>query len=73
MRTSGTYSSASRERSPARQKAEELQEKLQSLGNDDESRSRREFLVQRAKNIYDRLEKSEQQDDARLRLCRDQL
>jgi len=74
MRSSGhSYGSGVREKSPCRQKVDQLTEKLQTIGTEDESRSKREFLVQRARNIYEKLEKIEQADDARFRLFKESL
>lgn len=73
MRSSGRYSVVSREKSPARQKAEQLTEQLQYIGQDDESKNRREALVQRARVIYEKMEKSEQIDESRVKLLNEHL
>lgn len=68
------HSVSSREKSPARQKAEYLTEQLQSIGDEDDAgRHKREYLVQRARNIYDKLEKTDLTDDTRSKMFREQI
>lgn len=74
MRNSGhSYSSASREKSPCRQKVEQLAEKIQTIGVEDDSKARRELFVQRARTLYDKLERAEQNDDSRAKLFKEQI
>ena len=73
MRSSGHYSVTSREKSPARQKAEQLTEQLQYIGQDEEAKGRREGLVQRARIIYEKMEKNEQIDESRVRMFNEQM
>lgn len=73
MRSSGHYSVASREKSPARQKAEQLTEQLQYIGQEEDTKGKREALVQRARQIYEKMEKTEQLDESRVRVLNDQL
>lgn len=66
-------SSGPREKSPCRQKVEQLTEKLLEIGAEDDGKLKREHLVGRARNIYDRMEKNEATDDQRFKGFREQL
>lgn len=74
MRSSGhTFSSGVREKSPCRQKVEQLTEKLLEIGAEDDGKLKREQLVGRARSIYDRMEKNDANDDSRFKGFREQL
>lgn len=51
-----------------------MTEQLQTIGDEDDTgRNRREYLVQRARNIYDKLEKTDHADENRVKLFKEQM
>lgn len=66
-------SRGSREKSPCRQKVDELTEKLQTIGMEDETKSLRDFMVQRARNVYEKLEKTEVNEESKSKINKELL
>ena len=61
------------EQSPSRAKINILAEKLTNIRIDDEKSQKKDFFEQRVKNIHDKMTKSYQNDEARIKMLKESI